>query len=347
MNDPTTSPPPASASRVSVVVPARAGAATLGRCLAALASATPPPGEIVVVIDGADAALATLARSHGADVLELPERRGAPAARNAGVRQTSGDVLMFVDADVVIAPDAIGQALDALNEHPEWSAVFGSYDDRPEPATFVAQYKGLLNHYTHQRGGGEASTFWTAMGVVRRPAFLALGGFDPQQRLEDIELGYRLRAAGYRIGLRPTMFAKHLKQWTAASVLRSDFFDRALPWTELMLRHNRGGDRDLNLDWRSRASVLCVAALGLSVLFAWAAPLAAAAVAAYAALALVALNWPLYRFFLGRRGPLFALAAIPWHWLYYFYGGLGFAVGLARHAVRQRWHAMLITGAMA
>lgn len=333
------------ARRCSVIVPARAGTRTLDRCLAALASATPPPAEVIVVIDGSDAALATLARSLGAAVLELPERRGAPAARNAGVARSSGDVLMFVDADVVIAPDAVGQALAALDERPEWSAVFGSYDDRPEPATFVAQYKGLLNHYTHQRGAGEASTFWTAMGAIRRDAFLAVGGFDPAQRLEDIELGYRLRAAGHRIGLRHTMLATHLKRWTAASVLRSDFFDRALPWTELMLRHGRS-DNDLNLDWRNRGSVLCVGALCLAALLAWPAPAVAATVAALAAVALVAMNWPLYRFLAAKRGVAFALAAIPWHWLYFLYGGVAFACGLVRHATRRRPAAMTPAGAL-
>ena len=56
--------------------------------------------------------------------------------------------------------------------------------------------------------------------------------------------------------------------------------------------------------------------------------------AAVAGLVLLACNAPLYFFFYRRRGFLFALAAIPWHWLYYGYSGLGFALGLLYHLVR-------------
>jgi len=47
--------------------------------------------------------------------------------------------------------------------------------------------------------------------------------------------------------------------------------------------------------------------------------------------ALVVINAPLYRFFLKKRGLRFALQAVPWHWLYYLYSGLAFAIGLVRH----------------
>ena len=48
-------------------------------------------------------------------------------------------------------------------------------------------------------------------------------------------------------------------------------------------------------------------------------------------LMLLYLNRPLYDFFRRKRGFWFALKTIPWHWLYFFYSGLAFAVGLTRH----------------
>jgi len=48
-------------------------------------------------------------------------------------------------------------------------------------------------------------------------------------------------------------------------------------------------------------------------------------------LSLLVLNAPFYRFLQRKHGLCFALQAIPWHWFYYFYSGLGFAIGLARH----------------
>ncbi|MEM9907734.1 MAG: glycosyltransferase family 2 protein, partial [Cyanobacteria bacterium P01_D01_bin.44] len=60
---------------------------------------------------------------------------------------------------------------------------------------------------------------------------------------------------------------------------------------------------------------------------------------------LLRLNWPLYRFFYLKRGPVFALKSLPWHWLYFLYGGLGFALGLLRHWLRQRQMRTVNSGA--
>lgn len=66
-----------------------------------------------------------------------------------------------------------------------------------------------------------------------------MGGFDESYRkpsIEDIELGYRLKQAGLKIRLCKALQVKHLKRWEVVSLLRADFFYRALPWTELILR---------------------------------------------------------------------------------------------------------------
>jgi glycosyltransferase involved in cell wall biosynthesis len=322
------------ARNISVIIPARAAAQTLPRCLAAIRAADPAPGEVIVVVDGADDTLAQIVTESGAKLIQLETSRGAAAARNAGVEASTGTLLLFIDADVVIASNTIGQAIASLGEHPEWSAVFGSYDADPGAANFVSQYKGLLNHFVHQAGRVEASTFWSALGAIHRNVFVTVGGFDETSRLEDIELGYRLRAAGYRIGLNPKMLAKHLKHWTTLSLIRSDFFDRALPWTELILKY-RNGERDLNLDRTNRLSVMSVFLLAAAMIGTPFFPLYASWLAAAFVAALLYLNRRLYRFFLHRRGAIFLCGAIACHWLYFLYGGLAFLVGALRHTLAR------------
>lgn len=98
------------------------------------------------------------------------------------------------------------------------------------------------------------------------------------------------------------------------------------------------GDRnpmnDLNLKWESRISVILaygVAIAGMISAWWW----GAGAIAAVLALLLLALNAPVYRFFCHKRGKKFALKTIPWHWLYYLYSGLAFAIGTTRHLFHQ------------
>jgi hypothetical protein len=201
----------------------------------------------------------------------------------------------------------------------------------------VSRYKNLLHHYVHQHGRREASTFWAGCGAIRREVFVSLGGFDEgytRPAIEDIELGARLRRAGYRVWLCPDVQVTHLKRWTFASLLRSDVFDRAIPWTRLILRDTHL-PADLNLDVRSRLSALAAwAALGSLILgfwsaWAWIGMLLGAVV-------LGVLNADLYRFF-ARKGRLgFAVGAIGLHVLYFLYSSLTFAliaglVWLARH----------------
>jgi GT2 family glycosyltransferase len=248
-----------------------------------------------------------------------------------------GDILFFLDADVAVYPDVIGQVAAAFRREPELAALFGSYDDAPAATNFLAQYKNLFHHYVHQTACEEASTFWAACGAIRREVFQSLGGFDERYRqpsIEDIELGYRLKRAGYRIRLCKALQVKHLKRWSVVSLLRSDFFRRALPWTDLILRDRRFIS-DLNLRLSSRVSVmLTYGLLGAFVgSWRWAGSLA---LAGALILLLLALNAPVYRFFWRKRGLRFAVQTIPWHWFYFFYSGLAFVIGVARYLIHSR-----------
>jgi glycosyltransferase involved in cell wall biosynthesis len=324
--------------RLSVIVPTHNGGEDLRRCLNALAASTRPPDEVIVVDDASTDGSGNLAQQRGARVVRLDGSPHGPAfARNRGTETAQGDILVFCDADVAVHPHTLTRVERYLVGHPEIGALFGSYDADPPARGLVSRYKNLLHHYVHQHGRREASTFWAGCGAIRREVFVSLGGFDEgytRPAIEDIELGARLRRAGYRVWLCPDVQVTHLKRWTFASVLRSDVFDRAIPWTRLILRDTHL-PADLNLDVRSRLSALAAwAALGSLILgfwsaWAWIGMLLGAVV-------LGVLNADLYRFF-ARKGRLgFAVGAIGLHVLYFLYSSLTFAliaglVWLARH----------------
>lgn len=325
------------AMRLSIIVPVYDGAATLGRCLAALRREMADGDELLVVDDASTDDSAAIAAAAGADVVRLPVNRGQAAGRNVGARNAHGDVLFFVDADVVVHPGAVARVRALLASRPEIAAVFGSYDDEPPAPGIVAAYRNLLHHWVHQRGNAEAFTFWAGCGAVRRDVFAAVGGFDerPWRRaIEDIELGYRLRAAGHRILLDHGLLATHLKRWTLRSMLWTDVALRAVPWTRLMFETPTTG-RDLNLTLAQRASVALVGiAVATLVLALWWPALASIGVGALAAVVL--LHRDFYAFLAGRRGLGFACAAVPLHVLYFVCSGVGYAWAAAGHALGRR-----------
>ena len=327
--------------KLSVIIPVYNGGEGLELCLKALAASACPPDEIIVVDDTSTDASASLAAKLGVTVLSLPDGpRGPARARNHGAASAQGDVLVFLDADVVVHPDTLGRIKTYLTELPEIAALFGSYDADPPAPGLVSRYKNLLHHYMHQHGRAEASTFWAGCGAIRRNVFSAVGGFDESYlsaAIEDIEFGARLRRGGYRIRLCPDIQVTHLKRWTFVSLLRADIFRRAVPWTRLILRQ---GDwpRDLNVDVKSRLSALsawaalCFLVLGFGSSWAWWGLLPAIT-------ALGLLNADLYGFFWRQGGPGFAVGAVALHALYLIYSSLTFTV-----LAGQTWLRKLLAG---
>ncbi len=320
------------APTISVIIPVYNGGEAFRRCLVSLAQASPQPLEVIVVADGDTDGSWQLAQDFGAKVIRVPTSGGPAKARNIGAKAASGDILFFVDADVEVHDNTIGKVATTFHQETELAALIGSYDDQPGAPNFLSQYKNLFHHYTHQTGSEDASTFWGACGAIRRDIFLAIGGFDESYRLpcvEDIELGNRLKSKGYQIGLRKTIQVKHLKCWRTYSLLRADIFYRAIPWTAIILR-DREMVNDLNLNLSNRISVVLVYTLLAALIAVWWVSAAWVGIAGLS-LALLAINASVYQFFYQKRGFLFALQTVPWHWLYYFYSGLAFAIGLVRH----------------
>ncbi len=323
--------------RISVIVPVYNNARELVDCLEALEACAGPDGEIIVVDDGSTDSSASIAAARNARVLRLERNSGPAAARNEGARGARGEILFFVDSDVVVARGALERVIRTLEERPDLAAVFGSYDTRPRAPGLVSQYRNLLHHWVHQTGNSDAFTFWAGCGAVRRTAFEAVGGFDVSRlrfSIEDIELGYRLRRAGYRILLDKALQCTHLKRWTLASMVRADMLYRAVPWTRLMLESDTMSN-DLNLAREQRLSLALVAVAGACAVVAlrdarWLGLVGAA-------LVVVALmNRRLYAFFLRERGLAFALACFPLHLLYYVCGGAGFVYAWLEHLFARR-----------
>ncbi len=313
---------------ISVIMPVFNGCAFIGRSLPPLIDMLRRGelAEVIVVDDTSTDDTAVMAAEMGARVMPSGGRLGPGGARNQAAVQATGGILWFVDADVVVHEDAALQLQRAFAE-PGVTAVFGSYDDQPPAKNFLSQYKNLVHHFYHHRGRSEASTFWAGCGGVRKDAFLAVGGFDvlryTRPSIEDIELGYRLRAAGGRILLWPALQGTHLKVWRLLNLIHTEVFCRAIPWSRLMLSQT-GLVNDLNVGTAER-----LRAVVAGLFFAGAAASLHPAVPGWLALVMfgvIALaNGSLLRLFYRRKGPLFALGGLLFHQVYYLYSSAAFA----------------------
>ena len=137
--------------RLSVIVPVYNGGDGLGRCLLGLAASLRPADEVILVDDCSTDGSPDIAAAHGARVLSTENGPRGPAhARNRGAKVATGDVLVFVDADVVVHADTLGRMEAILAGEPDVQALFGSYDDHPPGPGLASRYKNLQHHYVHQ-----------------------------------------------------------------------------------------------------------------------------------------------------------------------------------------------------
>jgi glycosyltransferase involved in cell wall biosynthesis len=336
--------------KLSVIVPVYNGGLQLSRCLEGLRLSEYSDFEVIVVDDCSTDNTKEILERYRVHSTRTPQTLGPAGARNWGTRFAQARIIVFVDADVVLPPNALGLIAREFEHDSQMAAVFGSYDEEPAWENFLSQYKNLMHCYVHQKSNEVATTFWAGCGAVRKVVFLDFGGFDAvryhKPSIEDIELGYRLVQGGQKIRLIKQLQVKHLKKWTLQNLVRTDILCRAVPWTRLILETRRL-PRDLNLTSGARISTVLVGLLSLSwvILFLQAAHLIPTislpralikelAVVALLAGVLVALNWHTYSFFAKRRGWWFAARVVPVHWFYYMYSGVVFVTCGAAQMVR-------------
>lgn len=323
-----------------MVIPVYDAEQTAGLCLASVYASTFRDFEVIVVDDCSRDNTAAVIADYPCEVLRCVANSGPAAARNLGAAHARGRILFFLDADILVQPESLGEIDAAFARRHELSALFGSYHADSIATNFFSRFKNLLHHYTHQTACETASTFCGGFGAITRAAFFDVGGFDASCRfLEDVEMGERLSRAGHPIWLDKRLQFFHCKRYTLSSLVRSDFYGRAVPWTRLIL-----STRTLRNDLNTRTHNVCSVPLSFLLLFSLPDLFSPAGAALWVAMfaLLLFLNRGFLWFVWKQRGPMFASAAALMCWFVYLYSGVGVAVGTWDHFVAQRRTGMVI-----
>jgi glycosyltransferase involved in cell wall biosynthesis len=203
---------------ISFIVPAYNEETLIGRTLEALNRAAEDigqPYEIVVADDASSDRTAAIAEAHGARVVTV-DRRQIAATRNAGARESTGDKLIFVDADTVVTQEVVRAAIEAMNRGAAGGGSAVSFDGKlPRYAELSLPIFGRLFRATGLACG--CFLFCT------RPAFDAVGGFDEElYASEEITMSRALRRQGRFVVLREsvTSSGRKLRMYSGKEVLR-------------------------------------------------------------------------------------------------------------------------------
>lgn len=224
---------------ISIIIPAYNSEKTIEKLLISLRKSTFSDYEIIVVDDHSTDNTGEIARKYSDTVITLKKRSGPARARNIGAEKAKGDILLFLDADVVVNADQLGYVSRRFQENQEMKALVGIYSKEPENDGFFPKYKALEAYSWFQGGIKFLEAFDSHSAVIRREVFDELGGFDTVYKdalIEDFEFGYRV-SKKYPIYLDTNLQVAHHFPSFLTNAKR--YSQRTFFWVKLFLKRRK------------------------------------------------------------------------------------------------------------
>ncbi|MFL4908198.1 glycosyltransferase family 2 protein [Streptomyces sp. MMS24-I2-30] len=290
---------------VSVIVPNYNYERTIGLCLESVSRQTYPRLEVIVVDDCSTDDSARIARESGVIVLSTGTNSGVAATRNIGVRAAIGEVLLFLDSDVALAPDAVQKAVSRLLAEPNAGAVCGIYEPVPLIRdSLVEECRSIQAYYWRETAEGTVTFLFPSICAMWRRVYDDVGPFDARLRqTEEVDYGLRL-SQRYDLILTSTVRGTHDDDHELWPLVRK-IFTRGRLRVPLYARRRKfaKGFETASRAWGSLAALLAVPALLLPLvlgLAGWLVPVAFLALS-------VGCDVGMYRYVRRTRGPGFLL----------------------------------------
>ncbi len=222
--------------RVSIVIPTYNAEATIGPLLESLLRLDYPDYEVLVVNDGSKDGTKAIVERNPVKLLDQTNR-GASAARDAGLRAATGEIVAYVDSDVTVTPNWLRQLVIPFQDASIGATTGRTVFQRNGACTswlrsMDIERRNARRHEYTRLANGPNSAF-------RRSLLLEVGGFDPQwYHAEDTEVSYRVWQTEYKIRYVPEAVVNHIAEDDWRDYLRKRYRD-AKAFTRMLMRYPR------------------------------------------------------------------------------------------------------------
>ena len=228
---------------LSVVVPVFNSARTIGPCIeSVLAAARPFDGADLIIVDnGSTDASREIVSRYPVRCLSQP-KRGAAAARNAGVRAAAGELIAFIDSDCIADRAWLSEFVGGML--PGVACAGGMIAAPPATNDFEAYCNEFTAKSQENAIEGNAVPYPyinTANALFRREVFDAVGWFDEKFTWaggEDIDFGWRVHWAGYAMRYLPGARVEHRHRSGPGQLFRS-YYRYGRGWSMTVRKHSR------------------------------------------------------------------------------------------------------------
>ncbi|MBI5049876.1 MAG: glycosyltransferase family 2 protein [Nitrospirae bacterium] len=196
--------------------------------------------EVVIVDDCSTDNTVKAAQKYPVRVIEQEKNEGPAKARNIGVEAAKGDIIFFLDSDVIVLDGSIKEIHDYFLMNPSAKCVIGVCATEPLNKGFVPRYMAIFE-YIHLIGtkDSKVSVFAPRCGAIKKDFFRELGGYSESYKgadVEDFELARRINKNDC-IFLDEKIRVKH--QFANFRQAVRNYFKRVVMWMHLFFREKQ------------------------------------------------------------------------------------------------------------
>jgi len=217
---------------ISVIVPNHNSEKTIGRCLKAVYGSSYNSFEVIIVDDCSIDNSVSVIEQYPCKLLRLTEHGGASKARNTGARNSTGDLLFFIDADCLVQPDTLAIVAATHQQTGPDVVIGGTYTLMPFDQHFFSIFQSVFIHYSETKNLKNPDYIATHAMVIAAGLFKTIGGFNEHFMpiLEDVEFSHRLKEKGYRLLMDATILVQHIFNFNLSKSLKNGF-KKSKYWT--------------------------------------------------------------------------------------------------------------------
>jgi len=210
--------------KIYIIIPFKNSETVIKRSLQSIYESNIEPYEVIAVNDHSDDASVKIVKSFPCRLLNNSEKYGVSSARNLGAKKASGDILLFIDSDIVLKKNTL-EKLHECYENFEIDGVVGLLAEKTEFDGFYSQYKNLWMRYTYILLKDKFPPFYSSIASIHKKDFLEAGGFMEsycKPSVEDTVFGNKLFESGYKIRLCPEVEVLHIKEYSFSPLITTD-----------------------------------------------------------------------------------------------------------------------------
>jgi len=210
----------------SIIIPVHNSESILDECLGAIFNCDEKDYEVIVVDDGSTDNSMEIAKKFPCRIVALKPGWGPAAARNRGVKDAEGEIVLFIDSDVVIPKDALYKIKVQFSQNRTVIGVSGVYALYNRFDNFLSQYKHLVVYYRENICGEILQDSFKAAFVAFKREIFKTFKFDEMFRdasIEDLEFGRKLIASGYNLILDKSNEVEHVKEFNTKTFFNNQY----------------------------------------------------------------------------------------------------------------------------